>query len=84
MVGAGPSGGADPGVAVESSRKATGAWRQQDVDLAPAAATDTTVSAYYDYPWCARAGPGPARPQPVIAIFCGRGPSKGGCTTGGR
>ena len=46
----------DLGVAVESSLRATGDWRQQDVDLAPAAATDTTVSAYYDYPWCARAG----------------------------
>ena len=44
----------DLGVAVESGIRATGDWRQQDVT--PTAGTDTTVSAFYDYPWCVRAG----------------------------
>lgn len=46
----------DLGVAVETALRATGDWRRQDVDLSPAAATDTTSGAFYDYPWCARAG----------------------------
>lgn len=44
------------GLAVETNLRATGDWRRRDVDLAPAAATDTTSGAFYDYPWCARAG----------------------------
>jgi len=44
----------DLGVAVESGIKATGDWRQQDVTAS--AGTDTTMSAFYDYPWCVRAG----------------------------
>lgn len=46
----------DLGVAVESNLKSTGDWRQQSFTASPAAATDTTTGAYYDYPWCARAG----------------------------
>lgn len=46
----------DLGVAIESSLKATGDWRHQETVVAPAAVTDTTVNAFYDYPWCARAG----------------------------
>ena len=44
----------DLGVAVESNLKATGDWRQQD--FTATGVTDTTVSAFYDYPWCVRAG----------------------------
>ncbi len=46
----------DLGFAVESSLKTSGNWRRQHVALSPAAASDTTLSGSYDYPWCARAG----------------------------
>lgn len=46
----------DLGVAVETGLRATGDWRQQDFAVSPAAAVDTTSSAFLDYPWCARAG----------------------------
>lgn len=46
----------DLGFAVESNLKSTGDWRQESFRASPAAATDTTMSAFYDYPWCARAG----------------------------
>lgn len=44
----------DLGLAAETSLKATGDWRRQD--FAAGTATDTTVSSFYDYPWCVRAG----------------------------
>ena len=46
----------DLGFAIESSLKSTGDWHRQHVALSPAAATDTTVNAFTNYPWCARAG----------------------------
>lgn len=46
----------DLGFAVESNLKSTGDWRQETFTASPTAANDTTTSAYYDYPWCARAG----------------------------
>ena len=46
----------DLGFAVESNLKATGNWRQQGFVAATSAVTDTTTNAFYDYPWCARAG----------------------------
>jgi hypothetical protein len=44
------------GVAVESGLKASGDWRHVEIAATAGANSDTTVSAFYDYPWCARAG----------------------------